>query len=260
MIKTIFNKKFWKYFFITLLVVEVVMAISVPFEYFDEFLYRDTIFWDACRLCLLTISGMLTESIVIAVAYASFFAFRNLPSITKTKAFLKTLAIGFVCFIPLSIAVYAYDLYVQPHIKVRSVEIVWKMRSQSQSESSCEFKNSTPALSTAKTLSQEIKSLRTQIADIPETDDNYYNIAFELDKYRIERCLRMVMALNLLISYLLFASTGYFSRNQTVKKILGVLAVIIVAVALLSSVKGKVKQYMKNTETEFKSIRSSQRR
>lgn len=256
MIKAIFNKRFLKYFLITLLAVQLVVALYVIFRYLDDFVYSRTTFTDICKLCFSVMASLLTESVCIAAAFASFFAFRHLPGM-GTAAFLRTLAIGVACFIPLSIGIYMYDLHVQPRTKAQSTGILWKMKSGT--EHSDGFLNSTPALSTAKTLSQTIASLEAQAESLRGPDDEYeyLDVAYELDRYRTERSLRRVMAITLLFCFLLFASVGYLSRNQTMKKILGVLAVIIVAVSLVMQVRGIVKQHMTGIEKEARMIKTT---
>ncbi|MDL2319588.1 hypothetical protein LJC45_00440 [Alistipes sp. OttesenSCG-928-B03] len=249
-IKTIFNKRFFKYFCATFAVVLLVVALMVPLRYIDDVVYSGASFGDACRLGWLAMGVMLTESVCIAIAVASFFAFRHLPATTNTRAFVRTLVVGFVCLTPLAAGIWLYDQHIQPCVKAQTAGAIYEMRAGA--ECGHDFLNESPSLSTVKALAEATLELESRLAAAQETDECYYEIVYELRLCRVERVLRAIGAVACLAGYLLFAVVGYLSRNRTMKKILGILAVIIVAVMLVSSVSGMVGRYMKNVETQVR--------
>lgn len=58
----------------------------------------------------------------------------------------------------------------------------------------------------------------------------------ELARYEIENYKRWVDPVSLFLTFFIFALAGYCSRNKSMNKIFGILAIIIVAVAMLLSV------------------------
>lgn len=67
-----------------------------------------------------------------------------------------------------------------------------------------------------------------------------------LGDYRIESYKRTIGGASLILSYLLFAILGYFTRSKTMTKIFGIIAVIIVASYLLNVTTNLITTYLKD--------------
>lgn len=70
------------------------------------------------------------------------------------------------------------------------------------------------------------------------------NTYADLAQYDIENYKRWLDAVSLFLSFFIFALAGYCSRNKSVNKIFGVMAIIIVAVAMLLSISAYTQSVM----------------
>lgn len=72
----------------------------------------------------------------------------------------------------------------------------------------------------------------------------------ELAQYKIENYKRYIDSVSLLLSFVIFALAGYCSRNKSMNKIFGILAIIIVAAALLLSITRYTESVMLNIKRD----------
>lgn len=72
----------------------------------------------------------------------------------------------------------------------------------------------------------------------------------DLTSYRIENYMRYVDSISLLLSFLIFSLVGYYSRNSSINKILGILAIIIVIGAMLFSIGSYTSSKMNEVRRE----------
>lgn len=231
---TIFSKKFWKYFVITLLVMQLLAVLSVASQYADEFIYHSIPLGTACKFCIILSATLLSASLCYAASISSFISFRNLLQ-SGTPYFFRMLGVGLIFFFPLAITAYLYDWNVQPRLTAQSAEILWNIKSGSYSETigpdfnkPVDFKDSSPITSSRETVHLKIKSLENP------------------GEYRVESFKRTINAVCLLLSYLLFATLGYYLRNTSLMKIFGIMAIIIVSIYFLSSATHLTKKYVEH--------------
>lgn len=126
--KEILNRRFWIYFILTFLILEILFVLVTGNEYMDYFFDKSVTIPTAFKLCLLGAAVLLPASLCLSVAFVSFISFRHLSSEIDTNGFFKKLAIGLLFIIPLALGIYIYNLYIGPGIKVKTMEILWDMK------------------------------------------------------------------------------------------------------------------------------------
>jgi lipopolysaccharide export LptBFGC system permease protein LptF len=68
-----------------------------------------------------------------------------------------------------------------------------------------------------------------------------------LGEYRFESYKRSLNAAALLLSFLIFATLGYCLRNKALTKIFGIIAIVIVAIYILTGINRYTEAYLKDT-------------
>ncbi|NDV78907.1 hypothetical protein [Dysgonomonas sp. 511] len=75
-----------------------------------------------------------------------------------------------------------------------------------------------------------------------------------LGEYRFESYKRNLNAIALLFSFLIFATLGYCLRNKTLTKIFGIIAIVIVAIYMLTAINRYTEAYLKGTLRKERSL------
>lgn len=177
--KNILNKKFWKYFAITFIVVQVCYILFSFNEFIDTFL-RYSISWEIAIKYTLTVSLlMLSISLAVAVSVSSFMAFRSLPQMT-VSGFLRMLGVGLAAFVLLGVGGYWYNNNVQPELRAKSMEMYWSIKNNSGKDISesrldymkiPDFRNELPSAASSSLISFKVDSLKKeQIRAVAECD------------------------------------------------------------------------------------------
>lgn len=305
--KNILNKKFWKYFVITFLVVQFFSVLFFFNEFIDTFL-RYLISWDlAIKYTLTASSLMIPTSLSVAVCLSSFMTFRSLPQMT-ILGFLPKLGVGLVAFFILGVGLYCYDNSVQPELKAKTMEMYWDVKNSGYKVregnfdymKTPDFRNEFPSAASSTQIRFKVDSLENeQVKAVAECDrllallpneyaqeayEGYameqYGISYpsstitdisadslqhiqnvllvdeqnrlcdnntELVGYNAEKYFRMLDAGSIIFLYLLFATLGYCLRTKTLTRIFGVVAIVVVAIAVLYSISNYGKNLIDNT-------------
>lgn len=302
----IFNRRFWKYFIITFVVVQLLVILSTTNQYLDQFFYHAVPLNFGLKFSLVASTLLLSVSLCSATAIASFITFRHMPQ-QGVSNFFKMLGIGLGVFLIVAVAIYLYDWNVQPGLKKQSMEMYWKVKNYSTPSSTDskfnytpDFENMSPGTLSWEKLHYKSDSLREEqikhiiecnnlLATLPSTEASEVYEAYKLEhmgveyqyaetsdniqdsiiyiqqtllfdkahelaestmllsEYKLENYKRSMNAVSLLLSYLIFATLGYFLRNRSLTKIFGIIAIIIVSIYLLYGVSHLTERYMKNT-------------
>lgn len=78
----------------------------------------------------------------------------------------------------------------------------------------------------------------------------------ELVQYKIEYYKRWIDPVSLFLTFFIFAMVGYCSRNKSMNKIFGILAIIIVAVAMFLSISAYTQSVMLNMKRDVREYSS----
>lgn len=309
--KQVFGRRFWIYFAVTFVVVQMLVVVSAANRYTDVFISGCVSVKEAAKFCLLFSVGLMSVSLCSAAAVASFLSFRRLAD-SGRRGFLRTLATGLVFFLPLAVAICAYDWHAGPRVNALTYGSLWKMRRGpspdavgEKSYRDYDFANSGPSVMPAGKLRSTLDSLESQggtlagecesvLASLPEhlAEEAYdvyelkrmgveYGYAAEAEgdpdslvyvqrnvlydracrlaetrvlegNYRFERFKRNVNAACLILTYLMFATLGYCLRRTSMKKILGVVAIVIVSVYMINGVIYLTESYAKQVKTRVR--------
>lgn len=125
--KKIFNCRFWKYFIITFVIIQLLAIISAVAHYTDQFFIHTTPISFALKFCLIASVLTLPAVFCCAISISSFVTFRYANS-QNTPAFFKLLGTGLVFVIPLAVVIYIYDTSIQPRVKAQSLEMYWGIK------------------------------------------------------------------------------------------------------------------------------------
>lgn len=170
-----FNKRFWLYWVLTLLAVLIFYILLTANQYLDTFIYHSIPFNYATKFTLISVGIALSSAIAVAAATSSFITFRRTSS-KGISSFFQLLGIGLIFFLPFSIGAYLYDNNITPKLKMRSMKILYSIKTYSSYPNEIRdssdlshyfgkisnFENSTPIVLSGKTLQLRLDSLEKE--------------------------------------------------------------------------------------------------
>lgn len=257
------DKRFLRVFSISLVAIALVSMITAVFQQLDAFLEHRATFFEIVKAIILVSIGIFPYILISALSIAVFDTFRRVERANFTKVFYRYIVIALV-IVPL---LWSFDNYLQPMTLAKSVQTQWNMINKvggGYTEAPLsQFINITASTSSKGVIKHCIDSLTVELSRIVQSkeSDDYsaqrqeHDISSKISAYRYENVKRNVNSLMLIFAVLIFACLGYASRNHSIKKMLGYLAIIIVCIYAMTYTVNAVKKYSEYTSRMHNEIK-----
>lgn len=230
----------------------LVVLASAAFGKLDDFFEYVAPFSSAAKFCLLATLAMLPIIVISSLSVALFVVFRGVEN-----QFGKALVRSLVVILPFAAAVWVYDTHVQWRIMTHSVQTMWNIQvgTPEREVDAATFVNFNASTSNTSMIHHRIDSLQNAYAEdvklgYGDNSEAFYTLA----KYRYETIKRNINSIYLIVSSLLFASLGYWTRRTSVGRVVVIIAVVVVCVYVASWVADVAKHYTSQPDTVIKEI------